>query len=75
MPGFGLSLEEMSSAGLRQRPLSGQLRRDALLLAVAGRPFRRTAGAFIKLSRARDWGVQLRTGAAWLAVPSCSGEP
>ncbi len=58
--GLGIALSTRRAAvpdGLRQRAVSGQLPHDVLLLAVAGRPFTRAADAFIKLARARDWGV------------------
>lgn len=44
--------------GLRKRPLAGQAAHDVLLVAVAGRPFTRAAHAFIKLARARGWGLK-----------------
>ncbi len=55
--GIALSTERaVVPEGLRKRPVAGAGRHDVLLVAVAGRPFSRTADAFIKLARAREWG-------------------
>ncbi len=56
--GIVLSTEQTPvPEGLRKRPLAGQAAYDVLLVAVAGRPFTRAAHAFIKLARAREWGL------------------
>ena len=56
--GIALSTERaVVPGGLRKRPVAGARPHDVLLVAVAGRPFTRTADAFIKLARAREWGA------------------
>lgn len=56
--GVALSTERaIVPGGLRKRPVAGTRPHDVLLVAVAGRPFTRTADAFIKLARAREWGA------------------
>lgn len=61
--GVALSTERTTAPdGLRKRPVEGQAAHDVLLVAVAGRPFTRAAHAFIKLARAREWGMETRPG-------------
>ncbi len=58
--GLGIALSTKQTPvpeGLRKRPLAGQAGHDVLLVAVAGRPFTRAVHAFIKLARAREWGL------------------
>ena len=56
--GVALSTERaVVPGGLRKRPVAGARPHGVLLVAVAGRPFTRTADAFIKLARAREWGA------------------
>lgn len=78
-PGTALSTRRVAVPdGLRQRPVSGQLPRDVLLLAVAGRLFTRAADTFSELARARGWVVPNAVepgGATWLALAFCSGLP
>ena len=59
--GVGIALSTERTAvpdGLRKRPVMGLAAHDVLLVAVAGRPFTRAAHAFIKLARAREWGME-----------------
>lgn len=58
--GLGVALSTELTAvpdGLQMRPVARHAAHDVLLVAVAGRPFTRTAEAFIKLARAREWGM------------------
>ena len=58
--GLGIALSTERTAlpdGLRKRLVMGQAAHDVLLVAVAGRPFTPAAHAFIKLARAREWGM------------------
>jgi len=58
--GLGVALSTELAAlpeGLHKRPVAGQAAHQIMLVVVAGRPSMRAADAFIKLARAREWGV------------------
>ena len=56
--GVGHSIERSDTpVGLRKRPMVAGDGYGVMVIVVAGRPFSRSADAFIKLARARDWSI------------------
>ena len=49
---------------LRCRIAGDPLRREVRLLVIAGRPYSPALGAFIKISRSRDWNADDFAGAS-----------